>query len=276
MGKAEMSTDAIRDMLLTARMQAALAHAVYRGESGVQELAGTTGGIYGWYETGSVCAAALFFHDHVHLSIGGSNDSYDWAINGNRDFRKLDLLHIHQGYFDASRWIADELLGKRFFEYLEGRKLYVGGHSAGGAIAEIVAMRCRHLAQPKQIYTFGSPKWCSRLSASLYSAFSWESYRFVMAGDPVPYLPLDGWRQLIGRPGFAHTSAGLEITDDGQVLSANGLTMMRRIACLARTAWSHGLIRSLVALGTIRDTIAKNHGIARYRAALDRATEVLW
>ena len=271
-----MSTDAIRDMILTARMQAALAHAVYRGEDGVRQLAGTTGGIYGWFESGSVVAGALIFPDHVHLSIGGSNDNYDWAINSNRDFRKLELLHVHEGYFDASRWIGAELVNKHFFDNLGGRKLYFGGHSAGGAIAEILAMRCRHLAQPDQIFTFGSPKWCSRLSASLYSAFSWQVYRFVMAGDPVPYFPLDGWRQLIGRPGFAHTSQGLELTDQGQVWSANGLTTLRRITCVARTAWHHGLIRSLIALGKIRDTINTNHGIARYRAALDRATEVLW
>jgi pimeloyl-ACP methyl ester carboxylesterase len=183
-------------------------------------------------------------------------------------------LDVHAGYLDASGWLTNEFLRSGDSFTIGNRRVYLGGHSAGGAIAQILALRLYGSLGVKQIYTFGSPKWCSRLTASLYAALPFESFRFVMAGDPVPYLPLNSWRELLGRPGFAHTSLGLEVDDSGQVLSEYGYTTARRLYCAARNVWRYGVINSLIALRRLNEIIVERHGITRYRAAIERAAEV--
>lgn len=267
-----MSRNAIRDMLLTARMQSRLAQAVYKGRDGVAQLAEETVGKFRWYESANVCAGALIFHDHVHLSVGGSNDSYDWAVNRASELAKVELLHAHKGYLDAAQWIGREIVRSEFPTLTSGRRLYLGGHSAGGAIAELLPIK-NPLFRPEQIYTFGSPKWCSKLSASLYSAFAWETYRFVMPGDPVPYLPMNGWRQLIGIPGFAHTAMGLEVDDNGIVISTTGVALSARVLATIRHTLRYGVIGAMVALKRLPDYIKDNHGIDRYAKAIQKATE---
>lgn len=265
-----MSNDAIRNMLLTARMQAALASAVYGGRDGVARLAESAIGRYRYYEAANVSAGALIFDDHVHLCVNGTDDDYDWAINKKRSLTRVEHLEVHQGYWDAAGWIVREIVRSEFLTMAAGRRIYLGGHSAGGAIAEMLPVRDMRF-KPHQVFTFGSPKWCSRLSAALYSAFPWETYRFTMSGDPVPYLPLNGWRQLLGRPGFAHTAPGMEVSDDGDVLSVDGMTMARRIYCTARHVYRHGLFGVLSSIGNLRKTITDNHGIERYHAAIELA-----
>lgn len=265
-----MSADAIRDMLLTARMQASLASAVYGGRDGVARLAESVIARFRYYESANVAAGVLIFDDHIHLSVAGSDDDYDWAINRNRNLKQVELLQVHEGYWDSAGWLVREITRSEFPTLTAGRRLYVGGHSAGGAIAEILPVRDMRF-RPHQIFTFGSPKWCSRLSAALYSAFPWQTYRFTMSGDPVPYLPLNSWRQLLGRPGFAHTAPGMEVSDDGDVLSVDGMTLARRLYCTAHHIYRHGVFGLLSSIGNLRETIAANHGIARYRAAIEIA-----
>jgi hypothetical protein len=254
-------------------MQAALSQAVYSGAEGVRNLAELHGGRYNYRQSGSTSLGMLIFPDHVHVSVAGTNDRYDWAINRNRKLESFNLLDIHAGYLDASGWLANELLRSGDTYNIGRRRVYLGGHSAGGAIAEILALRLYGTMKVSQTYTFGSPKWCSRLTASLYSSLPFESFRFVMAGDPVPYLPLNSWRELLGRPGFAHTSLGIEISDSGQMLSENGLTRARRLYCAARHVWRYGVINSLIALRRLDEIIVESHGITRYRAAIEQALE---
>ena len=68
--------------------------------------------------------------------------------------------------------------------------LWFGGHSLGGAMATIMASRCYHdtnLADPIEIYTYGSP----RVGWSKYveSLGSMKHYRWVNNNDIVACLP---------------------------------------------------------------------------------------
>jgi hypothetical protein len=97
-----MTQDAIRDMLLTARQQAWLANAVYYGRVAVGALAETQRARYRNIKVANHDIAILIFPDHVHMSIAGTNDRYDWAANTHTEFVELDGMQVHSGYAAAN------------------------------------------------------------------------------------------------------------------------------------------------------------------------------
>ena len=266
-----MSSDAIRDMILTARMQARLASAVYFGDQAVRAVAENAKARYRYYTAANVTAAALIFDDHAHLSICGTNDRYDWALNLNRNIVPIGICEGHEGFFDAARWISREVVGRGFGAFLCGRKLYLGGHSAGGAIAEILPLINSDL-RPEATYSFGSPKWCSTKTSAKYWSQSWRSHRFVMPSDPVPYTPLSLWRSILGVPTFSHAAIAIEVQDSGKYAFQDEFGCVKKCLAFGSTVYAGGL--ALVATAAKRALpLLQSHGSNRYMVALENAAK---
>jgi hypothetical protein len=234
-----MSADAARNWILTARRQAEIARAIYLGESFVRALAELSGAIgVRMFQANHIQAAALIYDSHVHLVVCGSNDEYDWFANSNSRIRyvaKEKVIEGHKGFVDSANWLCREILGTGFRPALNGKKMYLGGHSAGGAIAEILPLFDDRLS-PSEVYTFGAPKWCVTDSVPVYLAQGWKTHRFVMSYDPVPYLPLTLWRMLFMQRYFAHTSSGIEVAETGELRMCNRVSQAKRLAVMSRAA----------------------------------------
>jgi hypothetical protein len=69
-----------------------------------------------------------------------------------------------------------------------GRRLFLAGHSLGGAVAQLVAVRLlrRHPAADCQLYTFGAPRAGDRAFADRLPA---RHFRVVNHRDPIPKVP---------------------------------------------------------------------------------------
>jgi len=227
-----MTNDAVRDMILTARMQAELAHAAYHSVDGVEAMAERYGTRWKVYRANHLEAAALFFSDHVHLVVCGTNDQYDWAINTSSSIQQLGICEVHKGFSDAAMWLAERLFSEGFAAYAHGRRLYLGGHSAGGAIAEMLPLTSRRLI-PEATFTFGAPKWCESQSAPKYRMQPWAKHRFVMAYDPVPFLPLTLWRRVFGLRFFTHVTKAYQLTNEG-IKETDTLEKIERAQSMAR------------------------------------------
>jgi hypothetical protein len=243
---------------------------VYQGRLSIQSLAASAGARYHTYAANNIEAAAVQFTDHVHLSVCGTNDEYDWAINKNSSIQQIGICYSHKGFADAAVWLAERLLSQGFSSFVGGRKLYIGGHSAGGAIAEILPLYDERLT-PRATFTFGAPKWCEAKSSADYRVQPWDSHRFVMPYDPVPYLPLTLWRRALGLRYFSHTSKAYQIHDEGDWDDAEEITAAERVGSAMRSTITAGVAN---ALGAFRNIFSfQCHQSWRYFQALEKASK---
>lgn len=257
------------DMLLTARMQARLAVALYAGRNATRELASDVGGTMHWFETEHITAAAIVFSDHLHITVCGSNDDGDWNDNLNACHVRDAGLDAHRGYTSAAYQLLAEIRRVGLFKTIGDRPLVLGGHSAGGAIAQVLAMSL----SPREIVTFGSPRVFSPGSATTYSFMGWPVHRFVCSGDPVPHFPLRRFRCLFGNATYAHTSQALHLSDDGEVLLEQDAGRFRRAASLAASVFMSGVAQIAKQICLLPALMRCRHEMDRYAAAVTKAIE---
>jgi len=265
-----VTEQAYHDMLLTAQMQARLAS---RGcsELGVDSLARQVGASRSGVLVASyVTASWLEFADHVHVSIQGTNDAHDWIQNLSASQAAIGRLTCHAGFATSAKAIASEMVTTLRFPL--DKPTIIGGHSAGGAIAEIAAVIAG--VSVREVVTFGAPRVWSVDSAPFVRAMAWQCHRFVVAGDPVPALPFRRFRKLFGRAKYAHNSEPLEITDDGRVLMDRGNSSLRKAVAVASGAWLYGL----ASVGLVKNwmpTMLSRHSISTYSDHIEKAIERL-
>jgi hypothetical protein len=261
-----MSKSPLVDLLLTAKMQGLLASGVYAGEGSLKAIAEHLGAEYRYVEHGNACAGAFIFHDWLHISIGGTNDRMDWALNTETEGVSYCGLTAHKGFVRAANWLHTELVRVGLDREAARKPLVIGGHSAGGAIAELLSMRSSF--EPDQVVTFGAPRVFAADSAATYQAFPWETHRFVMDGDPVPHLPIRGLGWLLSRPEYSHASRAIYLSSDGKLRSGDS-GLLARAWRTTRTiaAWSQAATMSLTG---VVPSLVRGHKLPRYNSAIEK------
>ena len=124
---------------------------------------------------------------------GTEKDFRDIKTDMNARFYRSGATKTHSGFLDAFKLVEPAI--RQALEQLDGYKLYLTGHSLGGALALIAARRlsCDEVAA---CYTFGSPKVGNE---EFGDAIKVPVYRIVNAADSVPSLPPTWfWEILIG------------------------------------------------------------------------------
>lgn len=261
-----MTRTSLVNLLLTAQMQGQLAAAVYGGPVQVAELAQRLGADHRFIEYGHACAGALIFYDWVHISVGGTNDRLDWAQNASTQGTQYCGLTVHKGFAQAANWLHDELIRIGLDRQVAHKPLVLGGHSAGGAIAELIAMRVAF--HPHEVVTFGAPRVFADDSSATYGAFSWKNHRFVMDGDPVPHLPIRGLGWLLRRPEYRHAAHAIRLSKRGSVSSV-GFGLMDYSWWMTKTvmAWIQAVAGSF---SSVCSVVSSGHAIERYNSAIDK------
>lgn len=248
------NSTSFRDLLLTAKMHARLCTAVYCGRDAVKDLATICGGQSRFYEVGYIRAAVLSFRDHAHISVCGSNDLHDWVQN----LSARQSEHVHAGFRDSAEQLRAAFTASDLWLFLENRPVILGGHSAGGAIANLLA----ESFHPRSVITFGAPRVFSPSGAVSHASESWEEFRFVMPGDYVPHLPLRSFRKLYGGAKYAHSAGAIDLHDDGTV-------------GMERSPWKaiwENIIHGWLTVGGLRQS-PQRHSIDRYKHAIFAACE---
>jgi pimeloyl-ACP methyl ester carboxylesterase len=100
---------------------------------------------------------------------------------------------VHHGFSTALKhtWAKVE----RLVEAIEGKPLFLTGHSMGGALAVLAACRLAKLGLPPvATYTFGSPRVGDRAFCAGYRL---PTYRVVNGLDLVPEMPLASMKRLL-------------------------------------------------------------------------------
>lgn len=205
----------------------------------------------------------------VFITICGTNDLHDWVQNFSAQQVDVEGLQVHSGFASAANWIKRELLRSEHMDAIkQADRLVIGGHSAGGAIAQVLALE--PVFTPDAVYTFGSPRVFSSKSAAKYSTYSWKVHRFVMDSDPVPGLPLKRFRWLFSGAQYAHASSPLLLGEDGSVIAYEGASGAVKVWNAIETFFLSGATM-LAMWCKCLPTLLDAHRIERYRAALEKA-----
>lgn len=195
---------------------------------------------------------------------------------------------VHKGFKQAFDEVLHAKLGlwdyvKKIMDSGAADELYFTGHSLGGALATLAAVFIDSMPHP--LVTFGAPRvgnqeFCSYLPD--------ETYRFVNAGDPVPYLPPNIPKLNKGESVFIHGGEKM-LFDKEQNLVRNPAESPENIFDVlgenVKSAASSVMKGALERIGSIRRSTVKNNPSpegaevftdgAYQHSKSDRATQVI-
>ena len=128
--------------------------------------------------------------DAALLVFRGTDSIATWLTDG-RIVQIEDPAYpgkVHRGFADALRGIWPQLVDL-LPRPAAGRPLWVAGHSLGGALAVLAAVRLVNEGHNvRATYTYGSPRVGN---LAFYQGYRPLTYRFVNNNDLVPHVPLE-------------------------------------------------------------------------------------
>jgi triacylglycerol lipase len=150
--------------------------------------------------------------DWVILAFRGTANAGGWVSNIAASIpaaRPRDYYgKIHPGFADALDVLWNELFAELSSPSHQGKKLFVTGHSRGGAIATLAAQSLYYRGiKPTAVYTFGAPRAGNSTFANRYDIA--HHYRIENDRDIVPHVP--------PQPLFAHVGERYWIDPNGAI-----------------------------------------------------------
>ena len=122
-------------------------------------------------------------------------------------------MHLHSGFRQMALAVYRDLVPR----LKDGYSVSLGGHSAGGAAAQIVGMYLASDRTINEIYTFGQPKFADAGATTSNALLQDRTVRVVNCDDAIPLFPTPGlsasW--LTGR--YEHAGPVIYLAEDGRV-----------------------------------------------------------
>jgi predicted lipase len=127
----------------------------------------------------------LEFSEYFIIGIQGTDNLMNLRSDVKFDLDKnIDLdIKVHSGFNSAALAIYTQIHRENPDVFSEGRKLIFTGHSLGGAVALIMAMKAKKIGLDVRAVTFGQPEITNKEGAILYGGF--PVLRVVIHNDPI-------------------------------------------------------------------------------------------
>ena len=148
----------------------------------------------------------------VILAFRGTVSTTDWLRNLKISRKESPLGKIHRGFQEGLDAVWDDPI-ETVLRELAGsdRKVWITGHSLGGALATLAAARASEWLDIAGVYTFGQPLVGNRRFAKLFNRrFRDRFHRFVNDGDIVPKVP--------PAPLYAHVDQRFHFDTEGGII----------------------------------------------------------
>ena len=142
-------------------------------------------------------------HDNIVIVFRGNDDIKDWLANFTAITEAGPFVdsNAHKGFQDALEPAVQELNQTLNKFGAETKKIWITGHSFGGALASLYAgMLISNDYRVYGVYTFGSPRAGDETFVeSLNNTVVGPHYRVVNAGDIVVHLPPEPFYSHAGK-----------------------------------------------------------------------------
>lgn len=140
---------------------------------------------------------------HVIVAFRGTQQWQDAVTDALAVKKWVNIFpprRIHTGFSLAYDTVRHDILNA--IKTLSPPRVFVTGHSLGGALATLAALdlATEHPSTQITMYNFGSPRVGDWGYAGFYNGNVSESFRVVVPADIVPKVPLGGWRPF----GYRH------------------------------------------------------------------------
>ncbi len=143
----------------------------------------------------------------------------DWFVDGKDELiPSVEKGHIHRGFNEALGFIWNDLF-KSLSDLINGAdnnlKLWITGHSLGGALAVLAVDRltAQHM-DVQGLYTYGQPRVGDQDFVNNFNEkMGGLAFRFVNDGDIVPQVPYP--------PGYAHADAEAFFDNKGTLYTSD-------------------------------------------------------
>lgn len=128
------------------------------------------------------------------VSFAGTNELSDWwrhILVRRRKLRGVRGL-VHRGWLSDWNKIYSTVRGLVRITMHRNDLLLFTGHSYGASMAQLAALHFAMSVPSEQIklYTFGAPRVGNSAFANTMNTLIFQHYRYTVATDPVPHLPL--------------------------------------------------------------------------------------
>jgi hypothetical protein len=149
--------------------------------------------ILGTVKVHGVEFAILNMWGDIVIVIQGTNDLKTVLHDGMiwKTSEGLEPFKFHAGFNRIASKMADFLID---WDIVTSRRLYITGHSAGGAIAQILAyhLEIRHDIEVEKVYSFGAPMITTHSHACRLQAghIAKKIYNFMLEKDEVTDVPV--------------------------------------------------------------------------------------
>ena len=98
--------------------------------------------------------------------------------------------YVHTGFWNSYLSVRDTLINTLLAYQTTNKKIFITGHSLGGALAILAAADLsQHNMKPFSVYTFANPRTGTTGFADFYTSLNIPTFRYVNENDLVPMLP---------------------------------------------------------------------------------------
>jgi hypothetical protein len=145
-----------------------------------------------------VCAFDGDFNDDIIVAFKGSAEANDFIQDAKFDLvplihNPISISEVHAGFLEDFNAITVAVVSqvKGHLQSNSDAKIFITGHSLGGALAILCAIEFSRQSIPvSAVYTFGQPRVGNHVFCSLYDqALRDITFRLVNANDIVPRVP---------------------------------------------------------------------------------------
>jgi triacylglycerol lipase len=173
--------------------------------------------------SGSTQALVASNASSVFVAFQGSTSAHflqDWFDN-DLDLTPQPAFHwgtgvvLHHGFAEAAAIAYDAVKARIGAHLAAGRKLWITGHSLGGAVATLTAYRLRHEDDTvtQGMHVFGTPPVGNPFWASAFAAKVGNAHRWNIEHDPVPLI--------LPPPAFVHVGVRNNLYANGNHVLAD-------------------------------------------------------
>ena len=148
------------------------------------------------------------------LAFRGTVSVTDWLRNLKITRREVPKGKVHSGFMEGLDAVWDEKIEPVLRSAAGvGRKIWITGHSLGGALATLAASRADEWLDISGVYTFGQPAVGNRRFAKLFNrVFTDRFHRFINDRDIVTKIP--------PAPLYAHVGERVRFDGDGTLIDS--------------------------------------------------------